>query len=385
MSRRLNLPVSDEAVFAELTEKRRPLGMGATHPTYQLLRETYFDTSDRVLRDHGMTLRIRSEVRGRDVVELAIVEKVSLQGIVQETALETPVVGGGLYSTLGAQSEISTRIREIVEPDALRPRAALDIDRETRELKSGLFGRVTHRVVFDEVVAHAPGVTRAFQEVTITEVSRGKTSLEALGSRLRNEYDIVSDGLDTFERVRTALVARQGPPRPEAPHDVRVAIMLMKDWEMALVEGPTGLALPSARGSGEELAREYLAELHGVAAAGPLDVDLVGFATARRGGADLEVWLHEHVGRARQTDFVWIPLMELMERLGGPRLRDPGLIATMLMLVRSEIGQRLLREDPQRRFAPRHVPLEPRDEASKTGSDNVEGCRRVLTELLMSE
>ena len=79
-----------------------------------------------------------------------------------------------------------------------------------------------------EVVAHAPGVTRAFQEVTITEVGRGKTSLEALGSRLRTDYDIVSDGLDTFERVRTALVARQGPPRPEAPHDVRVAIMMMR-------------------------------------------------------------------------------------------------------------------------------------------------------------
>ncbi len=40
MSRRLNLPVPDEAVFAELTEKRRPLGMGATQPTYQLLLET---------------------------------------------------------------------------------------------------------------------------------------------------------------------------------------------------------------------------------------------------------------------------------------------------------------------------------------------------------
>jgi len=369
MIRRLNLPVPDVAVFAELTEKRHSLGMRATRPTYQLLRETYFDTTRGALRERGMTLRIRSEARGREVMELSIVGEVSLEGIVQETALETPVVGGGFYATLAADSEISMRIREIVEPDALRPRAALDIDRETRELKKGMFGRVTHRITFDEVVAHAPTVTRTFQEVTITEVSRGPINLETLGSRLRRDHDIVTDGLDTYERLRAALIPREGAARPEVPQDVRVSIMLLRDWEVALVEEPTGLALPNARGSGEELAREFLMELAGIDSAGALDLDLVGFAIARRGGPDLEVWLHEDVAGAKPQGLVWIPLLELMERLGGPRLRDPGLIATMLMVVRSEIGYRLLREAPQRRSGPCQLPLGPRRKASETGSE----------------
>ena len=366
MIRTLNLPITDEAVFAALTARRHPLGMRASKPTYQLVRETYFDTDDGALQDRRMTLRIRREASGREALELSIAEESSLQGIVQSTTLDTPVVNGGLYATLSESSEVASRVREVVDPDALRPQAALDVDREIRELRSGFFGRVTHRIAFDELIAHAPNVTRALQEVTITEVSKGPTSLEVLGARLRDAYGVGWDGFLTYGRVRSWL----GPKSvlaPEPPADVRVALMMMRDWEVALVEAPTGFQLPSARGSGEELAREYLAEISGNGAPDGAELDLVGFATARRGGSDLEVWLHESVRGAQPGGFVWIPLLELMERLGGPRLRDRGLIATMLMLVRSEIGQRLLREAPQRRTSPRELPTESRDTGLKAG------------------
>jgi polyphosphate kinase len=364
--RRLNVPVSDVARFTSLTAKRRLLGMSTTRPTYQLLRETYFDTSDGTLAARGMTLRLRSEARGRQVLELTVVRGVSLQGIIEEESFECPVVGG-LYATLGGGSEIATRIRDVVDPHALRPRAAVDIDRETRELRKGPFARTTHRIVFDEVVAHAPGITRGFQEVTLVELSSGRTTLEALGDRLRTAHGVTSDGMETFGRIRQALVAPKGAPRAEMPHDVRVALMILRDWEVGLVEGSDGLTLPSTRGSGEDLAREYLREVQGSDLGGGNDLDLVGFATARRGGSDLEVWLHELAGAERPDGFVWIPLLELMERLGGPRLRDPGLISTMLMLVRSEIGQRLMREAPSRREPPSPVPVEARPNSLAAG------------------
>jgi len=365
--RRLNLPVADEAVFAELTARRHPLGMRSSRPQYQLTRETYFDTSDGALHERGMTLRIRAEARGLTVLELSIVEEISLQGVVRETALQTPIVGGGLYATLAAHSDVSTRIRDVVTPDALRPRAALDIDREIRELKSGIFGRTTHRVWMDEIVAHAPGALRAFQEVTITELSRGATDLEVLAARLRDDYRIVGDGRGTYERVLGALIKPTGPSQTDMPYDVRVALMLLRDWEIALVDEPDGLRLPTSRGTGEEIAREYLVEVGGPGAAEGAELDLVGFATARHGGSDLEVWLHERLGGRKPDGFVWMPLVELMERLGGPGLHDPGLVATMLMLVRSETGQRLLREAPQRRTVPRPLPVPPRPPEWKPG------------------
>lgn len=367
MIRRLNAPFADGVAFSNLLEQRRPLGMHAGQPTFHLLREMYFDTNDGALAERNMRVRLRSEARGRQVVELLIAEGINLQGIAEVQLYETPVVGGGLYATLAEDSEVATRVREVVEVDALRPRAAVDIDRETRDLRAGRFGKATHRIVFDDVIAHAPGAAREFQEVTLVELGSGRVSLEELAKRLRSGHGVAGDGLDTYRRIQSALGATKGAPRPEVPHDVRVGLVVMQDWEVGLVEGPVGFQFPSARGSGEELAREYLSELRGSNGAGPSDLDLVGFATARRGGADLEVWLHELAGRDRPDGLIWIPIVELMQRLGGPRLRDPGLISAMLLLVRSEIGQRILREAPHRAGAPRALPLEPRDPSLKAG------------------
>jgi polyphosphate kinase len=367
--RRLNLPVPDESTFNVLTTRVPPLGMRAGQPIWLLLRDTYFDTGDGALRQRGMNLRLRAEANGRSVIQLSIAEEVTLQGAIREVALETPVVDGGFYATLEGASDVSARVRDVVDPAALRPRIALDVDRETRDLRPGFFGRATHRMHFDEVVAHARGVSRVFHEVTVLELVPGAVGLETLGGRLRDAHGMVSDGKDTFERIFTRLVAPTGAARPEVPHDVRVSLMVVRDWEVALAEGADGLVLPSARGSGEELAREYLSELQGVPTSDTADLDLVGFATARRGGSDLEVWLNEQVGGAKPDGFVWIPLLELMERLGGPALRAPSLVAALLLLVRSENGQRLLRQAPQRRSGPRLLPVSARGAASAPGSE----------------
>jgi len=358
------MPVPDLARLTELSEKRRPLGMSATRPTYHLLRETYYDTTDGTLDEHDVVLRLRSEARGHAVLEMLRAERVSLQGVLESQLLETPVVGGGLYATLAGDSEIAVRVREIVDPDALRPRLALDIDRELRDVKASFFGRPTHRLVLDEIVAHVRGAERAFQEVTVIELSKGGTTLEEIGDRLCSDIGIVPDGLDTYRRIRRALVAAEGAPRPEIPNDVRVALLLMHEGAVALVEHAAGFTMPTARGSGEDLAREFLRELAHGATSRP-DLDLVGYGTARRGGSDLEVWLHDLGGDERPDDLLWIPLVELMERLGGPRLRDPGLVATLLMLVRSETGRRLLREAPHRREPPLRLPIgQPRGEVA---------------------
>ena len=65
MIRRLNAPVVDIARFAELTGKRRPLGMLAAGTTYQLLRETYFDSADGALSGRGMTLKLLLYAEGK--------------------------------------------------------------------------------------------------------------------------------------------------------------------------------------------------------------------------------------------------------------------------------------------------------------------------------
>jgi len=368
MSRHLNVPVTDEGAFARLDAARRPIGMMASRPSFQILRETYFDTSEGALAERRMVLRLRAEARGRSVVELAVTEGLNLAGIVEVSSFETPVVDGGLYATLAGSSEVATRVRAGVDPDALRPQLALDIDRESRELRGGVLRRAAHRLIVDEVIAHAPGATRAFKEVTLVEHGPSGTTLDTLAERLRAQHGLENDGLGTYERVRGALVSAGGEARVEAPHDVRIALILLHDWSVALVESPEGLTLPGARGAGEDIAREYLGELRGAAGREAADLDLVGFTAPRRGDNDLEVWLHEMPAVGRRPDgFVWLPLAELMERVGGPRLRDPGLIASLLLIVRSAIGPRLLRGTAKRRGVPQKLPLAPRPRSANPG------------------
>lgn len=366
MSRRLNLSVRDIELLEHLAASRRLAGMFPGKSAFLLLRETYFDTPDGLLRERGMKLCLRVEARGRQVVELTVQDVVNLQGVVEETVLEIPAVGGGLYSTVSGQSEVATRLRGVADMAALRPQLALDIDREERDLKSSWWGRPQHRVSFDHVVAHAPGVTRAFYAITLTELAAGRMSLEAVGEKLRTDHRVESDGHDGVERMHVALTG-SADSRVEIAHEVRVAPLILQDGKVALMESRDGLRLPDTRGAGEELAREFLGELLSLDGGG-VELDLIGFAPMQIGGADLEVWLHVRPPMTEGlSGFAWVPLDELMERVGGPRLRDPGLVAALLLLVRSEIGRRLLRDSQARAEQPTRVPVQ-RDPSAEPGS-----------------
>ncbi|MEQ1856003.1 MAG: polyphosphate kinase 1 [Longimicrobiales bacterium] len=370
MTRRLNFAVADEAAFLQLAASRRPFGMAATPPAYHLLRETYFDTVDGALSERRMTLALRLDADGRQTVELVEMEAVNLTGVVEQSVYETAVEGTGLYATLAGPSEVATRVRAVVEPEALRPQIALDLDRESRELKSGIFGRPTHRLTLDEIVAQAPGVTRALREVTITELAQGGPGIEVLAAHAKSRHGLHGDGSCSYERVKRLLTEVPEGLGVDATQEVRVALLLIQGWSVALLDEGPGLTLPLARGSGEDLAREYLAEVLGADASEGADVDLVGFATPRKGGFDTEVWLHEvSAVSERPRGFVWLPLLELLERIGAPRLRDPGLVATLLMLVRSETGVRLLRDAPSRRGPPQALPLRARLNGAEPGED----------------
>jgi hypothetical protein len=121
VSRRLNIPIPDALTLEAMAGAKRTARMSGGQSTYQLLRETFFDTPEGTLRENQITLRLRAEARGRQVLELRVLDAVNLQGVVEETILETPVVSGGLYGTLAGTSEVATRVREFTELDALRP------------------------------------------------------------------------------------------------------------------------------------------------------------------------------------------------------------------------------------------------------------------------
>jgi polyphosphate kinase len=373
MIRRISLPVPDGRALDEMACAKRPLGMYPGRVTHELLRETWFDTSDEALRDQRLTLRLRLDASGRQTLCLTRVTGLSLEGVVEEDVLETPVVGGGLYATLSGTGELATLVRGVVEPAGLRPRVALDIDREVRDLRPGLMGKPTLRVTCDRIVAHTAGASSGLHFFDLSELRPGTPSLEALVERARHEHGLVHDGMDTLERVRSALGSAAEARGGMAPREVRVTLIVVRGGEVALVPTADGLGLPSTRGSGEDIAREYLADVVGRAEA-ECDLDLVGFSPTWHGGVDLELWLHqcapakEGAGAPGQAAS-WIPLEELLERVGVQGLRGGDLVAALHLLVLSEIGHRLLREAGSGRRAPLDLPLPARPSGVGPGEE----------------
>jgi len=322
-----------------------------------VLRETYFDTPDRALRDRRMTFRLSLTASGRQRLELLVTSAVNLEGVVEEEVLTTPLTEGqGLYASLRGTSELATRVRGAVDPACLRPFLALDIDRETTELKAGWRGRVVRRATFDRILAHLEGDTRALHEVALAEEGAQGPPLEVLSNRLRRRFEIVPDGMDTLERALRDLRGHEAPRRGESSADARVALVLLREGAVGLVPGGAGMTLPTAAGTGEEVAAQAAQEVMG-SVPKHTELELVGFAAAGPGEPDLEVWLCEAPpGAGEDGGLLWVPLVEILGRAGAPGLRDGRLTAALLLLVRAEIGMRLLREAPPVRSTPVAIP-----------------------------
>lgn len=355
MSRTIDLCAPSEKALEALAATPRPLGMRLVRTRYELLRETYYDTRDGALESRGMRLCLRLESTGHRTVELGRAESVTLQGVTDVARIRTPVVEGGLYATLQGDSEVATRVREVADPAALRPLVALDVDRETKELKSGWLGRPTLEVHFDRVLAHRGGGTRSLFSVQLLDLSADGPLLEGLAQKLQEAQQVRADGRDTLRRALDAFAG--GEPTRPVGGDARMAVLLRREGAVGLVEGPNGLTLPGRHGSGEEQAAALACELAPDLECVP-EPELVGFTPSRMAAAELEVWLAELPPDCRSPAVdLWIPLPELLERVGAPRLRDPSLVAALLLLARSEVGQRLLREGAPRRGRPQAVPL----------------------------
>ena len=366
--RRISAGAEAPGALERIAAAPRPLGLRPGGARYSLIRETYFDTREGALAEHAVSLCLRLDADGGQLLELTRTLSITLGGVAELGTISAPVIQGGMYATLQGDSELATAVRDLVDPAALRPMVALDIDRETRELKRGLWGKPACTAHFDRILAHRAGCTRGLHEVALVEADGGPASLASLARELERQHGLVPDGQSTLQRALKVLARGEGT-RQEAPREGQMALLLHRSGSVALVPGPHGITAPSARGSGEELAASLAGEILGTPPA-TAEMELVGFARARGASADLEVWLHPcrpSAGSGR--DAIWVPLSDLAERVGNPGLRDPTLVASLLLLIRSDAGQLLLAESLGHREVPAVLPVPPRSPGTAPGED----------------
>ena len=366
--RRLSADATASGTLEALASAPRPLGLRAGEAGYSLIREAYFDTREGVLAQQDISLCLRLEPGGMQALELARTRSVTLGGVAEVDVIATPVMGGGMYATLRGDSELATIVRDLLDPLALRPLAALDIDRESRELRQGLWGGPTRTLHLDRILAHRGASTRSFHEVSVLEGPDAPPGLAFLARELERRHGLAPDGQSSLQRALKLLGRDDAATRAGLPEG-QLVLVLHRAGSVALIAGPRGPTFPSAQGSGEESAVSLAEDLLGLPLVVP-DMELVGFAGARGTMSDLEIWLHEcppgaAVGRGAR----WIPISDLAESIGNPGLRDATLVTSLLSLLRAEAGRRLVAESLARPHPPAALPLPARSPEAAPGED----------------
>lgn len=339
MSLELAFTVPDAATLDRVASQPRPRGMKARIAGHRLIRETYFDTVDGALRDQSMVLCLRQSADEIPELELRRMEAVDADGCVQTSVINETLAAGGLYAALRGDSSLASTVRALAAPAALRPVLARDLDREEWDLRARWLGRGTCRLCLDRIVAHHRGRSQPQWEVVATSGSPETPAWQAVVAHLLRAHGLQPNDLSVVDRAAAAFHG-QATPGPAARRRHRVVAVVLAGGRVALVEGASGMTLPAVGGSGETAALAAAASVEGGV---PVrhEAELLGTAPPAPDGDEVEAWLvEEGEGAEAGSAAFWIPLQELLERVGAPDLRDPALVTALLLLVTSDVGAR---------------------------------------------
>lgn len=359
----------------ELETGRRCAGLRVTDTTCLLVRETYFDTASGLLGARGWSLCHGLEVGGEETLTLRRALEVDLQGVVTEQEWRVPLGGHGVYAHLEGDDVLARTLREHCEPWALRPQVALDVDEVSRGIRRRWWGGPSHRLRIRRCIAHSGKHTDAFVEYTVESVGPREPVLDDLAEELSTRLGTVPDARHVVEVVagfakrpsRSAEAAALAAPPA-------VAVLCVHEGRVGLVGEGTALLPFVVPGEGEPVAEEAVRRRSGEVPEGGLE--FVGFADPGSNDAALELWLcHVSGAEALPHVDVWMPIMELLGRVGGTGLDDPTLVAALDLLLGSQAGIRLVSASARHAITCTDLP------GSVTGGASVERLDSVLSVL----
>lgn len=336
----LNLYVPSPELIVRLASGDKPLGVRAGPPRIKSIRETFFDTRDHALRSRGMTCKLRQVEGEEPSVVVTVGEGPDSEGITSRSRLTAAAIGAGVFETLRGDSEAAQQIQQFVVPTSLRPQVALDIQRLGRVYRGGLFLKPVLLFFFDRIMVQIGGASSVFHELSIRRRREGGPLIRDLGQQLRDEFHLFPDGLSRLQRAyRILAVERKGPVPGLSPYGLSLALSVFSQGSLGLVEKDDGLHIPTFRGSGEDAARALSSDLVGNEA---FPLQRLGTTEPREGRAVAEIWTIPDPSSSLDlasggSSLTWVPWNKVLEQAGQPCLKDPTLIATLLLLTRKKL------------------------------------------------
>ncbi len=322
--------------LAALREADLPLRLKADPPTRTFHRDIYLDTVDRALIGRGVSVRLRIGADDRRVLTLFLGGGPSVPVERYEAPVAEVEARGALLST----SEPARRLRGLIDPELLRPRVELEVERWTRIARAGWFRREPRfGFLYDACTLRQGGLTRGFEELQVRRLAEGAPRLEEIARALERQH-----GLRTVlapRHVRAGDLAQAMASEAAVrmlTADTAVVLLAMDEGAVAfLMHEGGGLALPVAHGSGEAAARHLLRRL---TASGVGTLAKLGSIPPTEDRDALEIWVARKLrdrGDGSGVKLAWLPVGDVLTRIGTPEFRQPETLAALAVATRANL------------------------------------------------
>jgi polyphosphate kinase len=327
--------VDGPEALAALRSAPLPFGLRAGPPERSFHRDIYLDTSDQSLAQRGIACRLR--VQADDRRYLCLIAGGDDQPP-QRWEAEIPDLD--LRRALEGDAEPARRLRGLVDPALLRPRIEVETERWTRLARSGwLVRRPRFAFLYDACTVRQGGLARTFEELQVRRLAPGGPHLDQIAQTLERVHGLRPLVAPKHERAARQIEAMAAESTARMLASQRaVALIALEPAGMAFQREGTTLAIPTARGSGEEACRHLLRRLFG---SGVGELSLLGHVTPTADRASLEVWVARKMrGRTGhpEVELEWLTLPEALAKVGTPELRSPESLGALALAARADLA-----------------------------------------------
>lgn len=324
---------------------REPLPIRRLHASEAVrifMRDVYYDTRDLTLRERGVTCRVRYRADDRHELLVSLVR--DRDGDPDVTRAETELPGGNVQAALDGHSEPARLIRAIVNPSALGPQLELEIERHARSASSRWPLGARFELEYDIVTVRAGGLSRTFNEIALRVQRPGTPSADQVARAMSEEHALRALVIDRRDRAEQLRAALESEALARGVGEGRwIALAAFDGAFIATTLEGTLRRLLVAEGSGEDACRHLLRRTLGSSVG---ELHLLGTTVGEERLRALEVWTCTRVDRSAQrtagTNVVWMPIEQLLARIGSPEIVDTATLAALAVLSRSEMLPRLV-------------------------------------------
>lgn len=333
----LRFSVPDHEALGRIATAPLPLGLRDLGADLDFFRIVYFDTRAADLERKGASVRLRIRPDETQVLQVEIdVPAADEPGVVRRYAeAEVPSLPPAELFT--GTSEPARMIRALVDPSHLRPAFELETVRHLRTGAPEENPLAKIGFAFDAITVRKGSASGELQELEVTIPAGAGGDYEGLVEDVERAYGVHLTLADTVARARRLL---DHLLLDRLEQDVRaareVAVVAYQQGRVALARDGNELRIPTGHGSGQDACRRVLRNVFGKAYA---RIRLLGTSAGMEAVPGLEIWLAEGLTH-NDGGCDWLPLDDVLERVGTPRLRDARTLVALHTIARSDLAVR---------------------------------------------